>query len=332
MKKALAGPAKRTAKKKPERRAMIAAARRRVDTAARLAVKRLRAAPTRAGKLTRTVARRANRLLLRARPRIEREARRARALATRASRWAGRRLRPLAAILFRGLAIGERWLRRGAAATGRAARRVAAAVTPERAFCAVVVASAAGLVVSQFLDYRAVEVGQPGYAGLPVAKPPTVGVETAGQAHSYLLIAPALLAAALAAIALRRGRRRLGRPVFALGLLSLAVILLVDRPAGLDAGVQTSRFSGAHAILESGFYIELVSSIGLMLGGLLLAGAPKAVARYHARSCRIRISSSARAASAPRRRRRRRASRPGRGARRASRRRSGGESARASRP
>ena len=47
----------------------------------------------------------------------------------------------------------------------------------------------------------------------------------------------ALLAAALAVVALRNERRRgLGRVVFVLGLLSLAVILLVDRPAGLDAG------------------------------------------------------------------------------------------------
>lgn len=299
MKKALAGPAKRTAKKKPERRAMIAAARRRIRAAAREIARRLRGvpagtlpkrlwkAPARAVRLAQISYRRVKRMLAQARPHILRVARRGRAVATRASRWssprlkrvtriAGLRVRWAAAVLFRGLAVGERWLRRISGAIWRVTKRLAALVTPLRAVCALIVASAACLAVSQFLDYRAVEIGQPGYAGLPAAKPPTVGVETAGQAHSYLLIAPALLAAALAVLALRSGRRRLGRLVFALGLLSLAVILLVDLPAGLDAGAQASRFSGAHAILENGFYAELASTVGLMLGGLLLNRAPRA--------------------------------------------------------
>jgi hypothetical protein len=323
MKKALAGPAKRTAKKKPERRAMIAAARVRTRAALAVAVRSLRTSVTRSARSARFAARRTNQILAQARPRIGRVAKRGLALAIRASRWAGRRLRPIAVRVFRGLAIGERWLRRAGGVTGRVAKRATAAVTPGRASCALILTSAAVLVVSQFVEYRAVEVGRPGYAGLVAAKPPTVGAETAGRAHSYLLVAPALLAAALAAIVLRRGRRRLGRPVFALGLLSLAVILSVDLPAGLDAGVQASRFSGAHAILELGFYAELAAAAGLMLGGLLL---------YYARPCPIRISSSARDASGPRRRRRRRASRPGRAARRASRRRSDAASAPASRP
>jgi hypothetical protein len=277
-------------------------------------------------------ARHGKRLLVRARPHLERAVRRAGAVAVRAARWAGRRARPLAALLFRALAIGERWLRRAGGVAWRVARRAAALVTAERAFCALILASAACLVVSQFLDYRAVEIGQPGYAGLPAASPPTVATRTAGQAHSYLLIAPALLAAALAVVALRRRRPRLGRLVFALGLLGLAVVLLVDLPAGLDAEIQAARYSGADAILESGFYLELAATVGLMAGGLLLADAPKLAARYHARPCRTRISSFAKGASALRRRRRRPASRPGRGARRASPRRNGGASAPGSRP
>jgi hypothetical protein len=81
----------------------------------------------------------------------------------------------------------------------------------------------------------------------------------------------ALLAAALAALAARTGSARLGRPVFALGLLSLAVILLVDLPAGLDTSSQASRFSGTSAVMRDGFYAELAAAAGLMLGGLLLA-------------------------------------------------------------
>ena len=59
----------------------------------------------------------------------------------------------------------------------------------------------------------------------------------------------ALLAVALALVAAATGRNRLGRIVFVLGLLGLAVVLLVDRPAGLDAGSQAARFSGATAVL-----------------------------------------------------------------------------------
>jgi hypothetical protein len=186
-----------------------------------------------------------------------------------------------------------------AAASVRAATWASAVITPQRAIGAVIVAAGACLVASQFLDYRAVEIGQPGYAGLPdVARPPTVDVRTAGDAHSYLLVPLGLIAVVLGALAAGRDRRRLGLAVAALGLLAVAAILLVDLPQGLDEGAQASRFAGATAVLEDGFYAELAAAAGLVLAGLL----------YYARPCRIRISSSGRAASARRRRPRRRAS------------------------
>jgi hypothetical protein len=213
----------------------------------------------------------------------------------------------------------------------RSATRASAVLSPERGICLAILGSAICLIVSQFVDYRAVEIGQPGYAGLPAATPPTVGSEAAGQAHAYLLVPVAALAASLALAVMRNQRRRgLGRVVFALGLLSLAVVLLVDLPAGLDAGAQASRFSGARAILYDGFYAQIAAAAGLMIGGALLVAAPKAAARYHARPCRTRTNSFARAVSALRRRRRRRASSRARGARRASRRRNGAVSAPAS--
>jgi hypothetical protein len=195
-------------------------------------------------------------------------------------------------------------------------------VTPERAVCGVVIASAICLVVSQFVSYRSVEIGQPGYAGLTAASPPTVDGKTAGEAHSYLLIPIALGAAIAAVMALRPGRRGLGRIVVALGLLSIAVILLVDMPAGLNTGAQASRFAGATAVLEEGFYAQLAAATGLVIGGLL----------YYARPCRIPINLSGRAASARRRRRRPRASSPDRAARRPLPPRSGEASAPASQP
>ncbi len=224
-------------------------------------------------------------------------------------RWARRgwvllwpRLRPLLAIFFKALAAGERWVRRAGALLARLATTLSRVITPARAAAFVLIAAGALLVASQFIDYRAVEIGQPGYAGVSdlstAAKVPTVGEKTAGAAHAYLLVPVGVAGIALGVVALRRERKRLGLLVAALGLLSLAVILLVDLPNGLDEGGQTARFAGTSAVLEDGFYAELAAAGAMVLAGLL----------YYARPCRIRINLSGRAASARRRRPRRRAS------------------------
>jgi hypothetical protein len=341
MKKALPGPAKRTAKKKPERRAMIAAARRRAMVARVRAEAFTRSADRRLDSLlvaaprvtawTQAADRRLNRALVGAWPRLAAIGRRVRTAVAPRARWLGRRLRPLGVFLLRRLAWLERRLLAASALVARAAKRAAAVFSLQRALCLLILASAALLIVAQFVEYRAVEIGQPGYAGLPAAEPPTVGGEKAGEAHAYLLVPLALLAGALALAALRNERRRgLGRIVFALGAVALAVALLVDLPAGLDASAESVRFSGAEAVLYDGFYAEIAAAAGLMLGGALLVLAPKAAARYHARPCRTRINLFARAASALRRRRRRRASSRARATRRGSRRRKGAVSAPAS--
>jgi hypothetical protein len=290
---------------------MIAAARRRIGAAFGAAVKG-----------TRRIDRAAIAVIEKLRPKIVRRARRLRAGALRASRAVGRRLRPAGVLVLRGFSRGERVLRRGSGAATRAATRASAALTPQRAICGTILAAAACLVVAQFVTYRSVEIGQSGYAGLEAAAPPTAGARTPIDAHSYVLIPVALLAAAAAIAALRPQRRGLGRVVIALGLLSIAVILLVDLPAGLDEGVLASRFSGATAVLDSGFYAQLAAAGGLVIGGLL----------YYARPCRIRINLSGRVASARRRRRRRRDSSRPRAARRRLPRRSGEASAPASQP
>ena len=59
-----------------------------------------------------------------------------------------------------------------------------------------------------------------------------------------------------------------------LGALCVGVVLLVDMPAGLDAGGFAARFSGADAVLAEGFYAQLAAAGGMMLGGLLLAFSP----------------------------------------------------------
>ena len=227
-------------------------------------------------------------------------------LARRVWAWVWPRLRPLLALFFRALAAGDRLLRRACALLVRGATAASGVATPARAAAVVLIGAGALLVVSQLIDYRAVEIGQPGYADLPdVAQVPTTGEKTAGAAHHYLLVPIGLAAIAVGVVALRREARRLGLLVATLGLLSLAIILLVDLPAGLDEGSQTSRFAGTSAVLEDGFYAELAAAGGLLFAGLL----------YYARPCRIRISSSGRAASARRRRPRRPDSSPARVAR-----------------
>jgi hypothetical protein len=293
-KKAPKGPAKRPAKKQrkmPERRAMIAAARRRISSL-----------PERLHRRSRWLDRIGNRGLERAYPTVRVARRRTAQIGRRAWALVWPRLRPLLGLSFTAIAVLERSLRRLGALLTRAATAASTAFTPGRAAAGVVIAAGACLIASQFIDYRAVEIGQPGYAGLRdlsgVAAVPTVEARTAGAAHAYLLVPVGLLAVALGTLALRREAKRLGLLVIALGLVSLAVILFVDLPHGLDEGSQTSRFAGASAVLEDGFYAELAAAGGMVLAGLL----------YYARPCRIRINLSGRAASARRRRPRRRAS------------------------
>jgi len=248
---------------------------------------------------SRQVDRAANRGLERAYPGVVR-ARHHGALAGRRSwAWLWPRLRPLLALFFKGMAAAERAVRWICALLVRAATALSRVVTPARAAAFVLFASGICLVVSQFIDYRGVEIGQPGYAGLPqIASPPMEAVRTAGEAHAYLLVPIGVAAAVLGLLGLVRERRKYGLLVAGLGLVAIAVILLVDLPAGLDEGSQSSRFAGAIAVLEDGFFAELAAAGGMVLAGLL----------YYARPCRIRISLSGRAASARRRRPRRRAS------------------------
>ncbi len=280
---------------------MIAARRRRIGPVFSRLLKR-------PGRWSRSLDRAGNRALERAHPALVRAGRGARLGAKQVAAWTGPWLRPMGAWLFRAIALGERWVRAGAAAAVRAATRASAVLTPQRAIGAAIFAAGVCLVVSQFVDYRAVEIGQPGYAGLPnVVEPPTEAVRHAGEAHAYLLVPLGALAALLGLLAAARDRRRLGLTVAGLGLVGIAVILLIDLPAGLDEGAQAARFAGAKAVLEDGFFAELAAASGLVLAGLL----------YYARPCRIRINSSGRAASARRRRPRRRASSRARVARRA---------------
>jgi hypothetical protein len=220
-----------------------------------------------------------------------------------ASAWLFRALRPLLMWFFRGLAAAEAGLRALGRGATKAATAGATVLTPRRAVGLVLAASGALLVISQFIDYHGVQIGEqvdlPG--GIKSAPPPTVDLQTAGHAHSYVLVPVGAIAVALGLVLIWRGGR--AARVAALGAIlagaaSLAVILLIDLPHGHDVGTLSSRFASASAVLERGFSAELAAAGAMLLSGLL----------YIARPCLIRINLSGRAASARRRRPRRRAS------------------------
>jgi hypothetical protein len=278
---------------------MIAAARRRIG-------KVVGTAPQAVSRWSWKVDRLANRELERAYPALRGAALRASAAASATASWLGPRLRPPAAAFFRALALADAGLRRACSAAARTATAASEVVTPRRAAGGAIVAAGLLLVASQFIDYRSIEIGQRGYAGLSgVAAVPSVDARAAGDAHAYLLVPVGLAAAMLGLAAMRRARPRLGLAVAGLGVLSLLVILLIDRPDGLEVGAQAAQFSGASAELLDGYYAELAAAGALVACGLL----------YYARPCLIRISSSGRAASARRRRPRPRDSSPARVAR-----------------
>jgi hypothetical protein len=228
----------------------------------------------------------------------------------RAAALTWRVLRPLLRWFFLSLALGEATLRTLGGGAARAATAIAAVLTPRRGIGLTVAAAGGLLIVSQFLSYHGVQIGEqvelPG--GIESAPPPTIDLQTAGSAHSYVLVPVGAIVVAMGLAMILRGGR-VGRLAavgsILAGAASVAVILLIDLPHGTDVGALSSRFASASAVLEKGFAAELAAAGGVVLGGVL----------YYARPCLIRISSSGRAASARRRRPRRRASSPGRVAR-----------------
>lgn len=198
--------------------------------------------------------------------------------------------------LFRqaGLALG--WLARATGrllataggGIGRLVTRVDRVVTPARAIVAVSAASAVLLGWSQFIDYRAVEIGQPGYAGiLDVVSAPTTDGRTPIDEHSFLLVAAALAALGASFVG-ATGRRRAGFVVAGAGLLSVAVALLIDLPAGTDASNVAAAYSGAEPVLLAGFWLELAAGLGLVCCGALIAAAPAPASRRPTRRRRRR--------------------------------------------
>ncbi len=144
-------------------------------------------------------------------------------------------------------------------------------VTPARALTVVVAVAIAVLVAAQWRDYSAVSVGTDAYSGDvgAVAPPPEVSSTPTHDAHGWVM----LIIAALAAVALLASlakRRRLGTWLVLLGIAVLVVSLAIDAPKGLDEGDAAVAYESASATLLSGFWLQIASGAVLIACGLLL--------------------------------------------------------------
>ncbi|HTU14111.1 MAG TPA: hypothetical protein VMF31_02840 [Solirubrobacterales bacterium] len=171
-------------------------------------------------------------------------------------------------------------------------------ITARRAFTFVAVVAAGLLVVSQFMDFRAIEIGQPGYVQVQdITSAPRSDVKSPIDAHSLILVV-AGVAALLAAAATAVSRRRIlaGVLVFA-GGLTLAVALAIDLPIGLDADNAELSYAGVKAILLSGFWLEVCAGAVLLVAGVALALEPneKRMKVRERRSARADIAAGSRA-------------------------------------
>ena len=172
--------------------------------------------------------------------------------------WAWLRVvRPLLAVVLTASAV----------AYGLALRHV----TPARGVAVVAIVSIAVLAASQWVDYRAVSVGNDDYAGSVglVAPAPEIGHERAGEAHSWVMVPIALASLLVVGVALT-GRRKLARLLIPLGLAVIAIALLVDVPSGLDEGRAAIAYEGAAAELREGFWLQLAAAVGMIACGLML--------------------------------------------------------------
>jgi hypothetical protein len=144
-------------------------------------------------------------------------------------------------------------------------------LTPKRVLALVVAGAAVLLALSQYADYRSISIGNDAYSGVQnIAPPPETGRLPTGDAHSYIFVPIAILCLLSLAGALT-GRWRLCRLITIAGVAAIVVAILVDRPAGLDAGDAAFAFDGVRATLLGGFYAQIAAGVLLIGSSSLLA-------------------------------------------------------------
>lgn len=179
--------------------------------------------------------------------------------------------------IFAGLAHGISAL---FAALGRVILALDRIITPRRALITIALFAGGLLAASQFIDYRAIEIGQPGYIGVAdVTQAPQVEIKTPYDTHSVLLLAFSVLALGGAVGSALTRRRRYAGAIALAGGVAVLVALAIDLPRGLDAAEAELSYAGVEAVLLSGFWLELGAGTVLAVTGLSLLAAPSGTPR-----------------------------------------------------
>lgn len=185
--------------------------------------------------------------------------------------WLGTALRAVAGA---GAAIYG-WISVLFAAAGRLVLALDRIITPRRALLTIAMVAAGLLAASQFIDYRAIEIGQPGYLEIAeITGAPRVDVKSPIDTHSVLLLVLSAVALGSTAAAALTGRRRFAAALALAGAGAVLVALAIDLPRGLDASEAELAYSGVKALLLSGFWLELGAGVVLAVTGLSLMAAP----------------------------------------------------------
>lgn len=171
--------------------------------------------------------------------------------------------------LGRGLVVLRRAVSIGLVRLGQVVLATDRAVTPRSATIAVAVIGVIALLVSQFLDFRAAEIGQSGYQAVQeLTSAPRRDLMTPIDAHSVLLIAVGLVALAGVIAATVTGRRLFGLVIVGAGVVVILVAIVVDLPKGLDVAEVEISYTGVAAVLLTGFWLQLAAGATLVGTGL----------------------------------------------------------------
>jgi hypothetical protein len=92
---------------------------------------------------------------------------------------------------------------------------------------------------------------------------------TGGDRHGYTLIVLALVAAAMAWGAGRRGRRPAAFALLGVGGIVAAIALIADLPTLGDTGTMGQLFSDVTTEVGAGFWLELAGAAAALLAGAL---------------------------------------------------------------
>ncbi|MEX0620962.1 MAG: hypothetical protein WD181_05210 [Solirubrobacterales bacterium] len=162
-----------------------------------------------------------------------------------------------------------RLLAGAASRLGGAVLRLDRLFTPRHALIVVAGAAFAALIASQFLDFRATEVGQAAYDPIQeITRAPRIDIQTPLDAHSVLLLVVGAVALAGLVGVAATGRRTFAGLISLAGFATIAITLLIDLPKGLDVEIAEISYSGVVAVLLSGFWTQLAAGFVLATGGL----------------------------------------------------------------